>query len=66
MSSIFKVVSKIFLEYQTENPIYILFNIIFVIVSVVNNFYLPSVYGNFYDMFAKDTTKFIKYFDCCT
>jgi ABC-type multidrug transport system fused ATPase/permease subunit len=62
MSSIFKVVSKIFLEYQTENPIYILFNIIFVIVSVVNNFYLPSVYGNFYDMFAKDTTKFIKYF----
>jgi ATP-binding cassette subfamily B protein len=62
MSSIFKVVSKIFWEYQTENPIYILFNIIFIIVSVVNNFYLPSVYGNFYDMFAKDTTKFIKYF----
>ncbi len=62
MSSIFKVVSKIFWEYQKENPIYILFNIIFIIVSIVNNFYLPSVYGNFYDMFSKDTTKFIKYF----
>ncbi len=62
MNSIFKVVAKIFWEYQKENPIYILFNIIFIIVSIVNNFYIPSIYGNFYDMFAKDTTKFIKYF----
>ncbi len=62
MNSIFKVVANIFWEYQKENPIYILFNIIFIIVSIVNNFYIPSIYGNFYDMFAKDTTKFIKYF----
>jgi ABC-type multidrug transport system fused ATPase/permease subunit len=62
MSNILKVVGKIFWEYQKENPHYILFNIIFILVSIVNNFYLPSIYGNFYEMFSKDISKFISYF----
>ena len=51
---VFKTVAKIFWEYLKLNPIYIVYNIFFMIITVINNFYLPKIYGAFYDTFQKN------------
>ena len=59
---VLKVVAKLFWEYQKEHPLYVLFNIIFIIATITNNFYLPSIYGKFYEMISKDISKFMVMF----
>ena len=56
---VFKTVLKIFWEYLKLNPIYIVYNIFFMIVTVINNFYLPKIYGEFYDTFQKNINLFM-------
>ena len=56
---VFKTVLKIFWEYLKLNPIYIIYNIFFMIVTVINNFYLPKIYGEFYETFQKNINLFM-------
>ena len=56
---VFKTVLKIFWEYLKLNPIYIVYNIFFMIITVINNFYLPKIYGEFYDTFQKNINLFM-------
>ena len=56
---VFKTVAKIFWEYLKLNPIYIVYNIFFMIITVINNFYLPKIYGEFYDTFQKNINLFM-------
>ena len=56
---VFKTVLKIFWEYLKLNPIYIVYNIFFMIVTVINNFYLPKIYGEFYETFQKNINLFM-------
>ena len=56
---VFKTVLKIFWEYLKLNPIYIVYNIFFMIITVINNFYLPKIYGEFYETFQKNINLFM-------
>lgn len=59
---LWKTIASIFWKYKKEHPLYVLFNIIFIITTIVNKVYLPQVYGKLYDMFQKDTKQFMIYF----
>jgi ATP-binding cassette subfamily C protein len=56
---VFKVIFKLFWEYQKNNPTYVLFNLICILATIVNNFYLPSIYGKFYELFQSNISKFM-------
>ena len=59
---LWSVIGDIFFQYKKKHLFYVLLNIIFIIITVVNNFYLPKIYGNLYETFQKDTSKFISIF----
>ncbi len=56
---LWKVIAGIFWQYKKEHLFYVFLNIIFIITSIVNNVYLPQIYGKLYDMFQKDISKFM-------
>jgi ABC-type multidrug transport system fused ATPase/permease subunit len=56
---VFKVIFKLFWEYQKNNPLYVFFNIICILATIVNNFYLSTIYGKFYDLFQNNIGKFM-------
>jgi ABC-type multidrug transport system fused ATPase/permease subunit len=56
---VLKVIFKLFWEYQKNNPWYIFFNIICILTTVINNFYLSSLYGKFYELFQTNIAKFM-------
>jgi ABC-type multidrug transport system fused ATPase/permease subunit len=56
---VLKVIFKLFWEYQKNNPWYIFFNIICILTTVINNFYLSSLYGKFYELFQTNISKFM-------
>jgi ABC-type multidrug transport system fused ATPase/permease subunit len=59
---LWSVIGDIFLQYKKKHLFYVFLNIIFILITVVNNFYLPKIYGNLYETFQKDTSKFISIF----
>ncbi len=56
---LWKFTAKLFYEYNKQNPTLAFFNIIFIIASVVNSYYLPKYYGILFDIFNKDINKFL-------
>jgi len=57
-----KIIAQIIWEYNKQHPMMILYNIIFIIVSVINNFYLPKYYGEMIDTFKDNPTQFLYIF----
>jgi ABC-type bacteriocin/lantibiotic exporter with double-glycine peptidase domain len=56
---LWKVIASIFWQYKKEHLFYVFLNIIFIIATIVNNVYLPQIYGKLYDMFQKDMSTFM-------
>ncbi len=56
---LWKGVAKVFWEYNKKHPFYTFLNIIFILATITNNFYLPKVYGQLYEMFQKDIKIFM-------
>jgi ABC-type multidrug transport system fused ATPase/permease subunit len=56
---LWKGIAKVFWEYNKKHPFYTLLNIIFILATITNNFYLPKVYGQLYEMFQKDMKTFM-------
>jgi ABC-type bacteriocin/lantibiotic exporter with double-glycine peptidase domain len=56
---LWKVIASIFWQYKKEHLFYVFLNIIFIITTIVNNVYLPQIYGKLYDMFQKDISTFM-------
>jgi ABC-type branched-subunit amino acid transport system ATPase component len=52
-------VAKVFWEYNKTHPFYTFLNIIFILATIANNFYLPKVYGQLFEMFQKDMKVFM-------
>ena len=56
---LWKVIASIFWQYKKEHLFYVFLNIIFIITTIINNVYLPQIYGKLYDMFQKDMSTFM-------
>ena len=59
---LWKYVFNLYYNFIKENPRYLFLNIFFLLVSVINNYYLPKYYGSIFDMFKKDINVFLKAF----
>jgi ABC-type multidrug transport system fused ATPase/permease subunit len=57
-----KTIFSIIMEYHKLHPEMILYNIIFIIVNVVNGFYLPKYYGEMIDTFKSNPSRFLTIF----
>jgi len=56
---VLSTLGKLYYEYKKENKLLVLFNLIFIITTIVNNVYLPDVYGKLYEMFQNNLDKFM-------
>jgi ABC-type bacteriocin/lantibiotic exporter with double-glycine peptidase domain len=59
---LWKYVFNVYYTFIKENPRYLFLNIFFLLVSVINNYYLPKYYGLIFDMFNKNINVFLKAF----
>jgi ABC-type bacteriocin/lantibiotic exporter with double-glycine peptidase domain len=59
---LWKYVFNVYYNFIKENPRYLFLNIFFLLVSVINNYYLPKYYGLIFDMFNKNINVFLKAF----
>lgn len=57
-----KIVAQIIWKYNKEHPSMIFYNLIFITVSVINNFYLPKYYGEMIDTIKTNPNKFLYIF----
>jgi ABC-type bacteriocin/lantibiotic exporter with double-glycine peptidase domain len=57
---LWKVIAGIFWQYTKEHPFYVFFlNILFIGATIINNIYLPQIYGKLYDMFQDNINTFM-------